>query len=142
VASRPARVLFVEDDEVLAMVVSRHLRARGHDARTVAWAEQAIELLKSGFRPSIVLLDINLPGASGWDLLRNGALTEAGAPPVYIVSATSVSPARLREFNVAGFLPKPFPMETLVDIVERAAEGSDRSTEVLEDPMATSEQGS
>jgi hypothetical protein len=38
---------------------------------------------------------------------------------VYVVSATSVPPARLREFGVAGFLPKPFALPTLIEIVER-----------------------
>jgi len=98
----------VEDDGSLAGIVVRHLRARGHDARAVASAEEALDLVRSGFRPTVVLLDINLPGASGWDLLRSGGLRAAGSPPVYVVSATSVPPARLREFGVAGFLPKPF----------------------------------
>jgi DNA-binding response OmpR family regulator len=117
--TEPARVLFVEDDLGLAGIVVRHLRARGHDARCVASAEEAVELVKAGFRPTVVLLDINLPGASGWDFLRHGALREAGSPPVYIVSATSVQPARLREFGVAGFLPKPFALPTLIEVVER-----------------------
>jgi DNA-binding response OmpR family regulator len=114
-----ARVLFVEDDGALAGIVIRHLRARGHDARAVASAEEALDLVRSGFRPTVVLLDINLPGASGWDRLRSGGLRAAGSPPVYVVSATSVPPARLREFGVAGFLPKPFAVPTLVEIVER-----------------------
>ena len=114
-----ARVLFVEDDGGLAGIVVRHLRARGHDARAVASAEDAIDLVRSGFRPTVVLLDINLPGASGWDMLRGGSLLAAGSPPVYVVSATTVPPARLREFGVAGFLPKPFALPTLVEIVER-----------------------
>lgn len=114
-----ARVLFVEDDSGLAGIVVRHLRARGHDARAVASAEEAVDLIRSGFRPTVVLLDINLPGASGWDLLRSGGLRAAGSPPVYVVSATSVPPARLREFGVAGFLPKPFAVPTLIEIVER-----------------------
>ena len=113
------RVLFVEDDDGLAGIVIRHLRARGHDARSVASAEDALELIRSGFQPSVVLLDINLPGASGWDLLRGGGLRAAGSPAVYVVSATSVPPARLREFGVAGFLPKPFALPTLIEIVER-----------------------
>jgi DNA-binding response OmpR family regulator len=115
-----ARVLFVEDDGSLAGIVVRHLRARGHDARAVASAEDAADLVRSGFRPTVVLLDINLPGASGWDLLRTGGLRAAGSPPVYVVSATSVPPARLREFGIAGFLPKPFALPTLIEIVERA----------------------
>ncbi len=122
--AEPARVLFVEDDAGLAGIVVRHLRARGHDARAVASAEEAVDLLGSGFRPTVVLLDINLPGASGWDLLRTGALVAAGSPPVYIVSATSVAPARLREFGVAGFLPKPFALPTLIEVVERPGSGS------------------
>jgi DNA-binding response OmpR family regulator len=116
---RSARVLFVEDDEGLAGIVVRHLRALGHDARCVESAEDAIELLRAGFRPTVVLLDINLPGASGWDLLRGGRLKAAGDPPVYIVTATAVPPARLREFNVAGLLPKPFAMPTLIEVVHR-----------------------
>ena len=119
-AEPTARVLFVEDDARLAGIVVRHLRARGHDARAVDSAEEAVDLVRSGFRPTVVLLDINLPGASGWDLLRGGQLGPTGAP-VYIVTATSVAPARLREFNVAGVLPKPFAMPTLIDVVERSA---------------------
>jgi DNA-binding response OmpR family regulator len=125
-----ARVLFVEDDGGLAAIVVRHLRARGHDARAVPSAEEAVDLLRSGFRPTVVLLDINLPGASGWDLLRGESLRAAGSPPVYVVSATNVPPARLREFGIAGFLPKPFAVPTLVEIVERhhsEADGSEDS---------------
>jgi DNA-binding response OmpR family regulator len=114
-----ARVLFVEDDEGLAAIVVRHLRALGHDARSVVSAEDAVEFLRDGFRPTVVLLDINLPGASGWDLLRGGSLRAAGNPPVYLVTATAVPPARLREFNVAGLLPKPFAMPTLIEVVNR-----------------------
>jgi DNA-binding response OmpR family regulator len=116
-----SRVLMVEDDLALATIVVRHLRARGHDARAAASVEEARELLRSGFRPTVVLLDINLPGDSGWDLLRGRELETAGSPPVYVVSATSIPSARLREYGVTGFLPKPFAMPTLVDVVERAA---------------------
>ena len=73
-----------------------------------------------------MLLDVNLPGDTGWDLLRGPALGQAGSPPVVITSAGTVSPKRLMEFRCAGWLPKPFPMETLVDTLDRLinAEGS------------------
>ena len=67
----------------------------------------------------MVLLDLNLPGDTGWDFLRGPALAAAGSPPVLITSATTVSPRRLAEFRVAGYLPKPFALETLVATVER-----------------------
>jgi len=115
----PARVLLIEDDLPLATIVSKHLRARGHQTRVAASAEEAAELVRGGYRPTIVLLDINLPGDSGWGFLRSGGLDPAGKPPVFVVSATAVPSARLREFNCAGFLPKPFAISTLVEIVER-----------------------
>jgi len=118
--------LFVEDDVGLSGVVGRHLRARGHDVRVACSVPDAHEVLASGFRPAVVLLDVNLPGPSGWDLLRDGSLAGAGGPAVYIVSATHVAASRLREFGVAGILPKPFASPTLVALVERDT-GADRA---------------
>ena len=115
----PARVLLVEDDLPLATTVAKLLRARGHEARVAASAEEAAVTIQEGFRPTIVLLDINLPGDSGWSFLRTGGLAAAGNPPVFVVSATAVPAARLREFDCAGYLPKPFAVPTLIEIVER-----------------------
>ena len=126
---RSAQVLMIEDDLSLVGIVVRHLRLRGHDARAAASVEEATEMLRSGFRPTVVLLDINLPGASGWSLLRGPELAAAGSPPVYVVSATSIPSARLREFNVAGFLPKPFALPTLVEMVERGGLNAERAAE-------------
>ena len=101
----PARVLLIEDDLPLASI-------------------------RAGYRPTIVLLDINLPGDSGWSFLRAGVLDAVGKPPVFVVSATAVPPSRLREFDCAGYLPKPFAVSTLVEIVERhhsEADGADTS---------------
>jgi|SRR5665811_263262 len=126
----PARILLIEDDLPLANAVAKHLRARGHEAEVAASAEEAAEQIATGFRPTIVLLDINLPGDSGWAFLRSGALRSAGSPPVFVVSATTVPPSRLREFGCAGYLPKPFAISTLVEIVERHhsdADGSETS---------------
>ena len=120
-------MLLVEDDESLRRIVARHLRGRGYDVVDVASAEDAVRALDAGVRPSLVLLDLNLPGDTGWDLLRGPALAAAGSPPVVIASATTVNPRRLEEFRVAGYLPKPFPLDTLVDTVERLLhkEGAD-----------------
>lgn len=112
-------ILIVEDDESLAGILARHLRARGHVVDVIPTAEDAIHALAAGATPALILLDINLPGDTGWGVLRDPAYEAAGRPPVVVVSATTVNPTRLREFGVAGLLPKPFPLETLVATVER-----------------------
>ena len=89
-------------------------------------AEDAERRLAAGLRPDLVLLDINLPGETGWSLLRGQAYAAAGRPRVVVVSATRISSARLHEYDIAGYLPKPFAMETLLETVRRhTAEGAD-----------------
>jgi DNA-binding response OmpR family regulator len=112
-------LLVVEDDESLRAILARHLRKRGYLVEEAASAEAATEALDGGLRPALVLLDLNLPGDTGWDLLRGPSLGAAGSPPIVISSATNVSPRRLAEFHVAGYLPKPFPLETLVSTIDR-----------------------
>lgn len=114
-----ASVLLVEDDETLGGLLSAHLQARGYRVTVAPTAETAQTLLSEGLHPDIVLLDINLPGETGWSVLRSEAFQAAGRPPVVVASAMSVSPTRLREFGVAGYLPKPFALETLRSTIDR-----------------------
>jgi two-component system OmpR family response regulator len=112
-------ILMVEDDESLRRIVARHLRGLGYDVVEAASAEAVEAELRRGLRPGVVVLDLNLPGDTGWQLLRGTSLAEAGSPPVLIASATTVSPRQLAAFGCAGFLPKPFALDTLVATIER-----------------------
>jgi len=113
------RVLIIEDDEPLAGMLSAHLEAHGYHVTVSPTAEAAQSTLATGLRPDVVLLDINLPGETGWSVIRSDALGAAGHPPVIVASAMAVSPARLREFGIAGYLPKPFALDTLRSTLER-----------------------
>jgi DNA-binding response OmpR family regulator len=112
-------VLIVEDDGSLRLIVARHLRSIGFEVVEAGSAEDAVDVLRAGARPGVVVLDLNLPGDTGWHFLRGPALADAGSPPVIIASATTVSPRLLAEFRCAGFLPKPFALDTLVATIER-----------------------
>lgn len=114
-----AHVLLVEDDESLAGLLASHLRSRGYVVTVAPSAEAAETALAEGLRPGLVLLDINLPGETGWSVLRSPAFVAAGRPPVVVASAMAVSPTRLRELDVAGYLPKPFALDTLRSTLDR-----------------------
>ena len=134
--ARPLQILLVEDDAPLAAIVARHLSAHGLPTEVVASAEEAERRLDAGLRPDLVLLDINLPGETGWSLLRGRPYAAAGRPRVVVVSATRISSSRLREFGVVGYLPKPFAMETLLETVRRSASGeTDDARNELQEPM-------
>jgi two-component system phosphate regulon response regulator OmpR len=116
-------ILLVEDDPSLSGMLERYFTARGYVVQIAESAEQADEALSAGFRPAVVILDVNLPGQTGWSLLRGTGLAAAGSPPVIVATATSVSPRQLKELGAAGYLPKPFPLETLRTTVERLLAG-------------------
>src|SRR5689334_13640864 len=117
--TRERTILLVDDDESLRRILARHLRSRQITVTEADSAEAAAELLRDGLRPGLLILDVNLPGDTGWDLLRGHDWRAAGSPPVVVSSATSVSPKLFAEFRCAGWLPKPFPLETLDDTVDR-----------------------
>lgn len=112
---RPLRILLVEDEAVLRQVIARNLSVQGHVIEEAGSAAEAVAKA-GGFRADLLLLDINLPDRSGWDVLRE--LHRLGIEvPTIIVSAVRVSQARLEEFQPLAYLPKPFPLESLLRVV-------------------------
>jgi DNA-binding response OmpR family regulator len=112
---RNKRVLIVEDEAVLRSVIARNLTAHGCDVIEAETAAQAIEHLAD--EPDLILLDINLPDRTGWDVLRH-LKREGREVPTVIVSAVRVSAERLAEFQPLAYLPKPFPIASLLAVVE------------------------
>jgi DNA-binding response OmpR family regulator len=109
------RVLVVEDEPTLRNVIARNLSARGLDVGEAGTAAQAIESVCTT-RPDLLLLDINLPDKSGWDVLRE-LRVRGNEVPTIVVSAVRVSQSRLDEFHPLAYLPKPFPIEALLRLV-------------------------
>jgi DNA-binding response OmpR family regulator len=126
-----ARILLVEDDEVLRELILRNLEAREHDVRVAEDAHSALAHLRT--TPfDLIILDICLPDETGWEVLRTaqkeGRLPplqmngHAGQLPVVVLTAVRVSPRRLQEFHPLAYLPKPFPMDAILRLAAEAAQ--------------------
>jgi DNA-binding response OmpR family regulator len=125
-----ARILLVEDDEILRDLLGRNLTVRGHDVSIAEDARSALAYLcTTPF--DLTVLDINLPDQTGWEVLRT-ALREGWLHPqdidgdgqklpVVVLSAVRMSPRRLEEFHPLAYLPKPFPMDALLRLAVEAA---------------------
>ncbi len=144
-----ARILLVEDDEVLCELILRNLEARGHDVRAAENAHAALAHLRT--TPfDLIILDICLPDETGWEVLRTaqkeGRLPplqmngHAGQLPVVVLSAVRVSPHRLQEFRPLAYLPKPFPMDAILRLAAEAAQrrNGDTVTELTDEEEGTS----
>ncbi len=129
-----ARILLIEDDEVLRDLIEQNLRIRGHDVSIAGDVQEALGQLRDNSF-DLTFLDINLPDKTGWDILRvalqEGILHTQEIEgneqklPVVVLSAVRVSPSRLAEFHPLAYLPKPFPMDALLRLAAEAAQRRD-----------------
>ena len=109
------RVLLVEDEPALRRIIARNLTTRGLDVAEAGTVGEALTALNFG-TPDLILLDINLPDRSGWDVLRYLQQQRISVPTI-VVSAVRVSQSRLDEFHPMAYLPKPFPIDALLRLV-------------------------
>jgi CheY-like chemotaxis protein len=123
-ATQYNKVLIVDDEAPFRRIIARNLEARGCSVQEAETAEEALEQIASD-TPDLILLDINLPGKNGWEVLRE-LRAQGIAIPTVIVSAVRCSPERLAEFQPLRYLPKPFPLEALLGIIEGRS-GDDQS---------------
>jgi two-component system, OmpR family, phosphate regulon response regulator PhoB len=117
-ASPPAgqRVLVVDDEPDIVALVAYHLAKAGYRVTTAATGPEAIEAARRE-RPALVVLDLMLPGLSGYDVLeqlRAGESTHAVA--VLMLTARREEPDRIRGLSLGAddYLTKPFSPQELV----------------------------
>ena len=107
------KILLVEDEAALADVIARNLRAHGYSVDAAATAEDALLRMASDW-PDAMVLDVNLPDLTGWEILRRLSDVDRAKLKVIVVSAAPISQKRIDEFKPAHCLQKPFPMDAMI----------------------------
>ncbi len=110
------RILVVEDEEHLADGLRFNLEAEGFDVDTIADGDAAVEALTGGGRDlDLVILDLMLPGVSGFEVLRR-TRASGNYVPVLILTAKDDTEDRVRglEEGADDYLAKPFRLEELL----------------------------
>ena len=104
------RVLIVEDDLNLSAIVRENLLYEGFEVEGVADGALALSRAQT-FRPDLIVLDIMLPGANGFELC--GALRRNGRTPILMVSAKSQQADKVRGLNLGAddYITKPFELD-------------------------------
>ncbi|HWL34387.1 MAG TPA: response regulator, partial [Gaiellaceae bacterium] len=124
-----AKVLIIEDDEVIAQGMARHLTAAGFDAVGVANGETGLARLRYE-QPDVCVLDLMLPGIDGWRVIEQ-ARGEGIGTPIVVVSARGTEHDRINalELGADDYLVKPFSMKELAARVAAAARRGTRAQE-------------
>jgi len=124
-----SKVLIIEDDDVIAEGMSRHLASAGFDTLWVSKGEAGLARLRYE-RPDVCVLDLMLPGVDGWKLIET-ARSEGIGTPIVVVSARGTEHDRVHALEIGAddYLVKPFSMKELVARVRVAARRGVRAQE-------------
>jgi CheY-like chemotaxis protein len=113
-------VCVIDDDADIRELMAALLEHDGYQVHPFGDATKALDALRSGMRPDVILLDLMMPKMSGWDFLSE-LNREGGLPriPVAVVSGDPLAARRALDVGVAGFLKKPFEESDLFTAVRR-----------------------
>jgi len=117
-----ANLVVIEDEPDILMLVETTLQYGGHQVRSACRGQQGIDLVRQEL-PDLVLLDLQMPDMSGYDILRilksDSALNHI---PILLFSANNRSEDIQRGQNLGadGFLCKPFDPKTLLQQIDHA----------------------
>ncbi|MGA7696775.1 MAG: sigma-54 dependent transcriptional regulator [Candidatus Sulfotelmatobacter sp.] len=121
-ANMPYSTLIIDDEELTLRTISRGLRQEGFEVFTALSGEDGLKLFHDE-QPDLILLDIVLPGIDGIEVLRQ--IKEAKPNAIVIVmSAYHLVERAVEAMKVGAFdyLVKPFPLDDMMTVLERAAE--------------------
>jgi len=110
------RILLVEDNPNTLAGLSAFLTDAGFAVMTAAHGSEAVDLLSQGDLPQLIILDLMMPKATGWDLLKHlqGDLDLRQIP---VIVTTALHPAEARTTGADVVLQKPIhPAGLLVDV--------------------------
>lgn len=107
------RILIVEDDPNLLAMVRENLIFEGFDVDTESDGSAALSKARD-FRPDLIVLDVMLPGMSGFEICTE--LRRHAATPILMVSARGQKPDRIRGLNLGAddYITKPFELDELL----------------------------
>jgi DNA-binding response OmpR family regulator len=109
-------ILIVDDDPALLKMAGEILRA-DFDVSCAKSGFEAISLIKNGFLPDIILLDVDMPGMNGFDTLRKlREVSTATDVPVVYLTGVNTPDAELEGLTAGGvdYIKKPFVREILL----------------------------
>lgn len=116
----PRGILVIEDEEVLAKNIRRHLASHGYEAKVANAGNEGLQEVKK-FKPDLVLLDFHLPDMNGLDILRQIKELE---PAVKVILITGRGSAQLAvdamKAGAYDYLHKPLVLDELKLLIDKA----------------------
>ena len=125
-ASRPLRILVVDDDPAMVGAITALVGTEGHQVITAYDGLTAVKRFREE-APDLVLLDLAMPGPDGFTVA--GQIRAAGSAPILVVSGESAEEAKVRALGIGAddYLVKPFGKAELLARIAAVMRRVDRS---------------
>ncbi len=116
----PFSILLVEDDFDVREALVETLRDRGYLVESASDGEQALQILRAGSRPGLILLDLMMPRMSGSEFRMAQQVDPALSHlPVVLLSADGRMEEKAVALKVQGAIRKPIDLDELFAVIER-----------------------
>jgi CheY-like chemotaxis protein len=114
------QILIVEDDSALREALGQVLMDEGYDLLSARDGLEAVNCLKKGNRPDVILLDLSMPVVNGWEFRmfqkRDPDLAQI---PVILITAGGYTREEVAWLEPSALLPKPLDLPLLLSIIRR-----------------------
>jgi CheY-like chemotaxis protein len=108
------RILLVEDDEIVRRAIQMVLEWEGYHVECASNGQEALDMLRAGARPGLILLDVMMPVLDGGQFREEQKRDPALASiPVIVVSAASFAAS----VDAVSLVRKPFEVEELLNAI-------------------------
>lgn len=120
------RILVVDDDAGIRGTVQAILEDEGYTVSSAVNGIEALESIRQA-RPTLVLLDLQMPVMNGWEVLQRLRESQTGIPVVFMTAGFRAQ-AEAERYSADGHLAKPFDLDDLLNVVEQFSESEQRSS--------------
>jgi CheY-like chemotaxis protein len=114
------QVLIVEDDPGLREALSQVLADEGYDSLSARDGLEAVNCLKKGNRPDVILLDLSMPVVNGWEFrMFQKRDSDLARIPVILITAGGYTREEVAWLEPSALLPKPIDLPSLLSVVRK-----------------------
>ena len=110
---RPGRVLVVDDEPEVRLVLIEFLSSRGHEVTAASGGAEAVAMVENT-KPDLVLLDVAMPDMDGLEALRRIAAIEPALAVIMVTANADIGiTSKLLALGAVDYVPKPFDLDYL-----------------------------
>ncbi|MGP1990620.1 response regulator [Zobellia laminariae] len=126
------KILTIDDQQLILLSVEKRLLELGYEVKTASSGEQGIEVFDN-FQPDLVLVDINMPGMSGLQVVKHIRLEQKSETPILVMSGNTDEKIIVDGFDLGinDYMKKPVSLDEMAARIKRIIGAPDVQKEAV-----------